>query len=241
MTWLVVLFASFCAGCIQSATGFGGAIIMMQFFPHFLGMVASPALVGAITLLLSTSLAWRFRRHIHWPTVLFPTALYILVNTAAINLVRSVNLDLLTAAFGAFMVVLAVYFMLFAGKFTFRPSWRSASLCAALSGCTAGFFGIGGPLMALYFVTAAKDKETYLANLQFLFVASNTCSLCTRVLNGIYTPALIPLTLLGFVGIFLGKKWGLKLLDKLDIDRMKKIIYILVGISGLLTLLKQIF
>ena len=240
MIWLAIFLTCLCAGCLQSVTGFGAAIIMMQVFPYFLGMITSPALVGATCLALSGTLTWRFRRQINWQAAILPTAIYICFNLITINLVRSVDLTLLTAAFGFFMILLSGYFLLFSGKVSFKANWKTAALCATFSGCTAGFFGIGGPLMALYFISSCKSKENYIASLQFMFFASDVVSLCMRAAKGIYIVDLIPLTLLGFVGVTIGKKWGLKLLDKLNIERMKKIVYIFVGISGLVTVLRQL-
>ena len=240
MSWFVIFLTCLCAGCLQSVTGFGAAIIMMQIFPYFLGMITSPALVGATCLALSGTLTWRFRRQINWQVSVLPTLVYICFNLITINLVRSVDLSLLTAAFGVFMVLLSGYFLLFSGKISFSANRKTAIVCASISGCTAGFFDIGGPLMALYFISSCKSKENYIASLQFMFFSSDVVSLCMRAAKGIYTVDLIPLTLLGFVAVTIGKKWGLKLLDKLNIQLMKKIVYIFVGISGLVTVLRQV-
>ena len=49
---------------------------------------------------------------------------------------------------------------------------------------------------------------------------------------------MVPMTLLGMVAITLGKLGGLRILERLNTDVLKKIIYIFVGISGVLTILR---
>ena len=94
--------------------------------------------------------------------------------------------------------------------------------------------------MAIYFVSASRDKEEYIATSQLLFAVTGAVNLGTRVLNGIYTLDLLPITVLGFLGITVGKKIGLKILHLLDGEKMKKLVYAYVGISGILTVVQQL-
>ena len=136
---------------------------------------------------------------------------------------------------GVFLMLLAGYFFLFSERITLSGNRKTAAVCFALSGTTSGLFGIGGPLMALYFVATSKNKESYIANVQFVFAVTGIGNFLTRVVKGVYTVDLIPATLLGFLGILIGKAIGLKILDRLDLKRMKQCVYAFVGISGFIT------
>lgn len=89
--------------------------------------------------------------------------------------------------------------------------------------------------MAIYFVSATKGKESYLGSIQFLFAVTNAVNLLTRVVNGIYTLDLFPMTVLGFLCITAGKKIGLRILTMLNPNKTKKMVYTFVGISGVIT------
>ncbi|MBQ3193332.1 MAG: sulfite exporter TauE/SafE family protein [Oscillospiraceae bacterium] len=143
----------------------------------------------------------------------------------------------LSLAFGVFLIVLAFYFFAFSERITMQANRKTAALCAMLSGITSGFFGIGGPLMAIYFISAIKEKESYIGTIQFLFAFTNIINLFTRIVNGIFTIDLLPATILGFAGITMGKTIGLHILDRTDPSKIKKLVYAFVGISGILTLL----
>ena len=98
----------------------------------------------------------------------------------------------------------------------------------------------GGPLMAVYFVSVSRDKESYIANIQCLFAVTNVVNFLLRISKGIYTADLIPITLLGFAGITLGKMLGLCLLERMELEGMKKGVYAFVGLSGILNVIQQL-
>ena len=238
--YFIVAAASLGAGIIQSVTGFGAAIFLMLIVPALFNMVGAPALACAISMCLGISLAWSFRKHVDMKIVLLPTIVYILFSVPSIGLVKNMDLNLLTVIFGVFLILLAGYFFLFSSKIAFPANWKTATVCAAISGVASGFFGIGGPLMAIYFVSATKTKASYIGNIQFLFGLTNLINLLTRISNGIYTLDLVPFTLLGLVCILLGKRLGLRILDRIPADATKKLVYAFVGLSGILTVIQQV-
>jgi len=210
---------------------------MMLFMPYFFDMIAAPAITSAITVGLSATLAWKFRKHIQMQYCLFPALIYLFFSITSISFAKRLNLELLSFSFGVFLIVLAIYFFAFSEKITMRADRKTAALCSMISGITSGFFGIGGPLMAIYFISAIKEKESYIGTIQFLFAFTNIMNLFTRIANGIFTIDLLPATILGFLGITVGKTVGLRILDKIDPSKIKKLVYAFVGISGILSLL----
>ena len=238
MAFMVIGIASVLAGFLQAVTGFGSPMILMMVVPYFYSMVEAPAVANSISIWLAATLAWKFRKHIDWKSGLFPTAIFFLFNVVSAQYAKEIDLKFLSLAFGVFLVVLAAYFFLFSKKKPFPANWITAVLCGSISGITSGLFGIGGPLMAIYFVTATKTKENYIGNLQFLFTTSTLASMAIRVVNGIYTVDMLPITLVGVACIMVGKRLGLRLLNKLDPEKTKKIVYAFVGISGLINVIQ---
>lgn len=209
----------------------------MLIMPRFFDMIAAPAVSSAIALGLSLTLAWKFRAHIQWKLCLFPVFIYMIFSTASISIAKQLNLDDLSFAFGIFLIALSVYFFAFSEKIAVQADRKTAAVCALISGITSGFFGIGGPLMAVYFISAIKDKKAYIGTIQFLFAFTNIVNLFVRIANGIFTVNLIPAVVLGLSGITAGKLIGLRILDKINPDRIKKLVYAFVGVSGILSLL----
>ena len=237
-TYIVIFLTAAVAGVIQTVTGFGAAVFMMLIMPYYFDMVQAPAITSAITLGLSVALAWKFRRQIRWNTCLFPSVIYLAFSITSINLAQKLDLEVLSFSFGVFLILLAIYFTIFSEKIAMKANRKTAAFCAMISGITSGFFGIGGPLMAIYFISAIKEKESYIGTIQFLLAFANIMNLFMRIAKGIFTIELLPFTLLGIAGITIGKKTGLKILDKIQPGRIKKMVYAFVAISGVLNLLK---
>ena len=157
MVFAAIALASMGAGIIQSVTGFGAAIFLMLIVPLFFDMVTAAALSSSIAMGLGITLAWKFRGHLQWNLCVLPTLVYMVCSVTAIHLVRGIDLDALTLAFGVFLILLAVYFLLCSGRLAFAANRKSACLCSAISEATSGLFGIGGSLMAVYLVSASRD------------------------------------------------------------------------------------
>ncbi len=240
MVFAVIAIASMIAGIIQSVTGFGSAVFLMLIVPFFFDMVTAAAVSSSIAMGLGIALAWQFRSHIEWKLCALPTAIYMISSVSVISIVQDIDLDTLTLTFGIFLILLAAYFFVFADRVSFSANWKTGFVCSAISGLTSGLFGIGGPLMAVYFVSASQEKQSYIANIQFLFAATNIVSFLTRISRGIYTPDLLPVTVVGFLGITVGKRIGLQILDRINLNAMKKSVYAFVGLSGLITVLQQV-
>jgi len=83
------------AGIIQTVTGFGAAVFLMLFMPYFFDMIAAPAVTSAITVGLSLTLAWKFRKYIKLKVCLFPTLIYLFFSIASINLAKKLNLPVI--------------------------------------------------------------------------------------------------------------------------------------------------
>jgi len=236
MVWLSIGLTTTLGGIVQTVTGFGGGVVLMLLLPYYFDMVTAPALSAAINLGLSGALMWKFRRHFEYKLALSPCIAYLICSISVIHIAQRMDMEVLSLAFGVFLVILALYFFLFSERVHFGANWRTGLVCGGISGATSGLFGIGGPLMAIYFVSGSKSKESYIANIQGLFTITGIINLLTRISRGIYTLELVPLTLLGFAAIYLGQAIGLKIVKKLNADILRKLIYAFVGISGILTI-----
>lgn len=238
--WIILPLIAGLGGVVHTVTGFGSGIVMMLFLPYFWGMASAPALSGSINLFLSLVLAIQFRKTIRVRLFLLPIIPYLLGSTLSIYALSGFDMRMVAIAFGAFLILLSVYFIFIAKHMTVNPTWQAAVVCGGLSGITAGLFGIGGPLMALYFLAITDSKESYTGNLQGMFTCTCLCNTLTRISRGYYTLDLLPLTFLGLISIYIGKVIGLRLLDKMDPNLVRKIVYLFVGVSGVMTVVQNL-
>ena len=239
MTWLIILPLAALAGFIQAFTGFGAAAILMTVLPYAFSMLQAPGVTQIICTFLAATMAWHFRKSINFKLMLLPTVIYTVASLVVVPFVKNFDLHVLTIIFGVFLVALSIYSLTLDKKLKVSGSVGTLIGCSALSGVLGGLFGVGGPTMALYLIAVTQSKEEYLGTLQLLFVISNLAVTISRIANGIITFDIWPICLVGAVGILAGKHLGYKVGDKLDAEKTRTVVYLGVGLSGIITILQQ--
>ncbi len=237
MTFAVIFLAPIAAGIIQTVTGFGSGIFMMVFFPMLFPILNASAISSSISLAVSGPMSWRYRKQTAWKLLLLPTVIYIATSSASIVLAPYLPTEALKKFFGFFLIVLSIYFLTVAGKLKIKASLSSAMVCGTLSGIVGGLFGIGGPPMVIYFLAALDDKEKYLGTIQTFFFLTGIWTLAFRVINGIYRMDMIPYTLIGLAGMLIGTRIGVRIIDRINADTMRKLVYAFLGFAGLVNML----
>jgi len=103
---------------------------------------------------------------------------------------------------------------------------------AIISGFFNGMFGIGGPLMALYFLTISDSKENYLASIQTFFLIDTIVITSLRFSSGILDLNSLKYVLVGLIGAIVGTILANHLVSHLNMKIMTLFIYIFIGVSG---------
>lgn len=241
LLYIVVFLVAALGSFVQSFSGIGAAVLLMLVLPYFYSIVEAPAICHAICMVLTGVLAWRTRKYAKLRLIAIPAIVYSVICTVLIHLVGSMDLRILTMAFGFFMMALSLYFFVFSKHVRVSDSIPTAVACSAIAGTCGGLFGVGGPCLALYMIAVADDEKTYLACLQAVFFLTNFIPTVDRVIRGVFTWEMVPVAIVGSIAALIGQFLGVKIGDKLDPDRTKRIIYICLAVSGLITALQQIF
>lgn len=239
--FLYVFLPCIGGGLIQGMTGFGSGIFVMMFFPMFLPVLQSSALSTLNSISVSVPLAWKYRKHIQPKIIILPALFYVTAAFFAIRFAIQTDLTALKSILGLFLMIVALYFLFVAGKLKIKASFWTALICGTLAGVSSGLFGIGGPPMVIYILAiTGDDKESYIANSQFFFSVTMLFTTTLRVVNGIITPSLLLLMIPGVCGMTIGKNIGIRIVERIDVEKMKKIIYAFLFLSGLSTFLTNL-
>lgn len=182
------------------------------------------------------SLAIRFRKAVRLKKLIFPGTIYLAFCLCAIWISPDLPTGPLKLGFGVFLMLLALFFFCGGRKLKFSATGLIAAATASVSGITAGLFGIGGPPLAPYLLSVARSNEEYIGMMQTMFALSSSVGMLLRIVRGIYTVELLPATVLGTIGILLGKRVGLKMLKKISKENMMKLVYSMIAVSGILTI-----
>ena len=240
MIWLVMTLGTAAAGALQTITGFGSVVLMMLMFPFFFNMLNAPSLALAINMLYCIVLCWKFRKSIDFRAALWPTLTYSTVCFMVTGLVKGADLRVLVIVFACFLMALSLYLLFISSRVEVKKPGVGVGIAfGVLAGVSAGTFAIGGPPMAPYMMAATKNHKSYVASMQFLFVITNIVNLSGRMVNGTFDWGLWPYIVVGSVCILIGMKAGEAVADRIDPKHLRTVVYIFVGLSGLILLLQN--
>ena len=240
MNTLIVGIASVLGGFTQTVTGFGCGIVIMLFLPYIMTVAQASALSVLITMLLNVLFVAKYRRFIQLRLVVFPALISFAVSTLAIYIGANLELNAMKVVFSLFLIVLALYFIFFSDRVKLQANLPTVLLCASLAGAANGLFGIGGPPMALYFLTVTREKEEYIGTTQMYFLLTSAYTTVIRLISGVFDRELLLLSIPGILAILLGSYIGMRVVDRISHEKMKRVIYLFLMASGLITLLQTI-
>ena len=238
MVYLSVLITALLAGTVQGVTGFGGGIITMLIFPLFFSIPLGAGITGSLGIALCASMVIRYRNEVNVKMAVLPAFLYIVVSSFVISYSMSVDQATIKKVFGGFLVLLSLYYLFISKSVQNRKLGIAVSIvCIAISAACDGLFGIGGPLMVLYFMSMTRSTHEYLGTIQLFFWINSMYNTAFRFYKGILLPEHLVFIAFGVIGILVGGSIAGKIVDKLNIATMRKLIYIMIGVSGVINLI----
>lgn len=235
MQFLLFIFPAVAGGFTQSVTGFGCGIVMMLFLPALMGVLPAATVCQCVSIFLCISMIIHYRKYASFKAIIWPLIFYFPVYLLLLNFAASMNVDILKPLLGVFLIIVSIYFTFAAGKITIKSSPFTAFICAGLGGMIDAFFGLGGPPVVIYFLNTTKSKEEYLGTIQAYFLITSIYGTCVRAAKGILTIELLPVIAIVGTSILLGVKIGNRFADRINGELLKKIVYIFIGIAGIIT------
>ena len=230
---LFMLFIGLGAGFVQRVSGFGLGIFSMIFFPHFLPAQAGSAISCMHSSITSTAtVGVPLESRMALPML----CAALLTIPLAVRFAKNVSADAFRMLLGGVLVAFSLYFLIFQKKIRIKPNLRNGILAGTLGGVLNGLFATGGPPIVLYLSSAMTDKTVYFATIQFYFAFTNLYATAMRIANGMLTAEILLYAGVGAVGCLLGDRLGRMVFDKLDVEKLRRIIYIGMIISGILML-----
>lgn len=223
------------AGFVQRVSGFGLCIFAMVFLPHFMpSHTAAAAISGIFSCVLTSYNAFCYRKQIRykmaWPMI----GASLVTIPIAVHFSSVVSAHIFKILLGCVLIVLSVYFIFFNRNVKIKPSAANGILAGVLGGGLGGLFSTGGPPIVLYLNNAISENMVYFATISFYFAFTDVYATGVRVINGIVTPQILLYSAVGLFGCLTGDFIGKKVFDKLDGEKLKKIIYIGMIISGII-------
>ncbi len=237
VTWIIATFAAF---FIKGLCGFANTLV----FTTILGFGVNNVNISPVELVLgfpsNCILTWKNRKKLD-PKIYIPMiALVLLGSIPGAFLLKNVDAHNIKILFGIVVILVGIEMMLKEyDKIHIKDSKVIFLIVGILGGIMCGLFGVG-VLMAACVSRMTKTSEEFKANLSVIFIVENLFRIIMYTTIGIITPdslklvaCLIPFML---AGVFAGMKSATILNEKL----VKKLVIVLLILSGIALVLKNI-
>ena len=230
----IALFGiSFAGAFLQTNIGFGFPIIAMVFISSLFPFSTAVAICQVVAMVSTIYLTIAWRKHIDWH-MMGPLLLVSLVTGVVVAMTsRRFDQKTLELLLGGALMLISIWSVIFSERIRIRATNASGAAMGLVAGIGNGLFGMGGPPVAVYMLSASERKETYMGSIQCYFLISNMSTIAVRLSHGDlawrHTPAIVS----GWTGILLGTWLGMKLFSVIPQQVLRKLVYGFVGIAGL--------
>lgn len=229
--FLLTIGASF----IQRTVGFGFGIFIMTMLPYLMPSYGeATTLSGLLALTTSAVIAWKMRRVAEWRKLVLILATFTLVSALCICWLKRIDDRVMREILGVVLVLIGIYFAWMSRRIKIPTSWPYQIGAGTLSGFLGGFFGMQGPPAVLYFISASKDKEHYMALAQTYFLCGNILMTGVRAWNGFLTPAVGRGYLYGLGGAAIGTSLGAFVFRHIPNRIFRYIVYAYICLAGVI-------
>ena len=229
----VFLAAAFAGGFASGLAGFAMGFVVSGIWLHILTPLQTTTLVVGYGLLTQGYGVWKLRHALTWQNI----APFIIGGIIGVPigtlLLTYINPAYLRSGVGVLLVIYGTYGL---AQPKLRPVTDHASADAGvgfLNGMLAGLTGLPGFIITIWCQLRGWPKDSQRAVFQPVMLAAILMNVISLGIAGAITAATLQLYLLGLPAMLAGLWVGFKLYGKLDDASFRKVILILLLISGL--------
>lgn len=230
----IVTFAVF----VQTASGFGIAMVAMPLLASVTSMAIAAPLVALVAMITRCSMLLHYRASISWPDVrglVVGSVLGIAAGTILLSFICvdiSANAALVEAGLGAFIVGYALFGLLNLRLPELRASHWAYTL-GFLGGMLARVYNTGGAPAVIYAQERQWPPDAFKENLQAYAVVNGVLVIAARALQGEFTAGVLGIFLLTLPAITIGLATGYLLDRYVSGEAFRKIVLLLLLFVGI--------
>ena len=237
---ILVALLALTASIIQSIAGFGFGILAMIFLPHILLYTEANVLSTMLSLMTSLVVAITLRKKISKKNIIFPVIGFFISMVLSVNLVKAQRNETLFLLLGIALFALSIYFLFFSNKVKIKPTWYAGIIAGLCSGVMGAFFSMSGPPAVVYFAQSEEDSDKYLATVSAYFFFADSISATAKMSAGFATKNVFIAFAIGITGMALGSVIGKRFRNKIKPDTLKKLIYGLMAVGGVVNIVTSL-
>jgi uncharacterized membrane protein YfcA len=227
------LLATFIGGMTTGIAGFAMGLVVSGIWLHILTPIQTAALIVGYALLAQTYSIWKLRQAMSWRNV----APFIIGGAVGVPigalLLTYINPAHLRIGVGVLLVLYSIYSL---AKPALKPVQGGVPADLGIgffNGLLGGLTGLGGIIVTVWVQLRGWPKDVQRTVFQPVILAAQAMTAISLVFAGAYTAETIKLYLYGLPALAAGIWIGLKLYGKLDEAGFRKVILVLLLVSGL--------
>ena len=227
------LLATFIGGMTTGIAGFAMGLVVSGIWLHILTPLQTAALIVGYALLAQTYSIWKLRQAMSWRKV----APFIIGGAVGVPigalLLTYINPAHLRIGVGVLLVLYSVYSL---AKPALKPVQGGIPTdlgIGFLNGLLGGLTGLGGIVVTVWVQLRGWPKDVQRIVFQPVILAAQGMTAVSLAFAGAYTAETIKLYLYGLPALAAGIWIGLRLYGKLDEAGFRKVVLVLLLVSGL--------
>ena len=228
------------AEIIGTVGGFGSSLFFIPIASYFLDFHSVLGITAVYHVMSNLTKIALFRQGVDKKVIFWigiPSVIFVIIGAYLSSYFQAKWLELFLAIF---LIVLSIVLFVYS-KIKLKPNFVNSFSGGVLSGFLAGVIGTGGAIRGIVLASFDLSPSAFIATSSIIDLSIDLSRSVVYFFNGFVHPHdlyLLPiLAVVSIVGTFLGKKIVLKLSN----DQFKKGVLILVFITGIVSIAKNLF
>ncbi len=229
----IFLISTFVGGIVTGLAGFAMGLVVSGIWLHILTPIQTAALIVGYGLLVQSYGIWKLRHALDWRAVApFIAGGAVGVPIGAM-LLTYINPDYLRIGVGVLLMLYSGYFLIRPGAHSIRAGVPADFGVGILNGLLGGLTGLVGPVITIWCQLRGWPRDGQRVIFQPVILAAFAMTAISLAIAGVVTRQTMTLYLYGLPPLAAGLWVGLKLYGHLNDDAFRKIILLLLLLSGL--------
>ncbi len=230
------LVSAFVGGITTGLAGFAMGLVVSGVWLHILTPTQTAVLIVLYGLLVQGHGVWKFRRAVNLRRVVPLILGGALGVPIGVWLLAHLDPAYVRYAVGALLVVYSLYAMLQPHVAPFRAAAAADTVVGFANGVLGGLTGLTGPIVVIWCQLTGVPRDMQRAIFQPVIFAAFVVAILGFGIGGAVTRDVVALFALGAVPIAVGIWLGVHLYGRLDEAGFRRVILVLLFLSGLVLL-----
>lgn len=232
--FILIALINFLSALLQGATGFGYSLVAMSLMPYVLHMRECSAISAVVILIMAIQMSYKLRKHIDYKGAIVPVLCCLLTMNLGIYILLKNDEKILRLILATLLILITLFYMYTQKKnIQIKNSFVNKCIVGLVTGINAGMFNIVGPIFLVFYSSIYEDTLKIKATLEFSFLIIGSYSVITHLSIGNINVKIMPFLFFASVAILIAGEIGIRLYNKINKERLSRIIYIMLPILAI--------